>query len=94
MVGENQRLPLKPGLSYFGAGQRTAAHEASEHACPVIQSKLTPSGLKHPLSWKFYFGSNTPSEKCVSVCAPAAIILSKEEHKAASLKHGLIIQNP
>lgn len=40
MVEENQRLALKPGLSYFGAGQRTAALEASEYACPVIQSKL------------------------------------------------------
>lgn len=33
MVKENQRLALKPGLSYLGAGQRTAAHEASECVC-------------------------------------------------------------
>lgn len=41
MAEENQRLALKPELSYFGAGQRTAAHEASVCVCvcPVIQSK-------------------------------------------------------
>lgn len=51
MVEENQRWALKPGLSYFGAGQRTAAHEASERVCVSGYSikTVTPNSLKQPM---------------------------------------------
>lgn len=90
MVEENQRLALKPGLSYFSAGQRTAAHEASEYVSSYSIKTATPSSLKSPMSCKFYFGGK------VCACAPpsTALIPSEEEHGTASLKHGLTIQNP